>query len=269
MSYSFLLMVDIHCHILPGIDDGADTLETSMKMAESAIADGITHVIATPHANSTYPFRPEVIRERRDELQSHFEGQLVLATGCDFHLSFENIEDLRPNPAKYTLNQKNYLLVEFNDFSIPPAMDQTLHHLQLYGATPIITHPERNPLIRTNPERMHRWIRQGCYVQATAQSLLGRFGAQAQTMAEMWLRQGMVHFFASDAHNLSSRPLLLKEAYAKVADKRGEKVARALFEENPRAVFEGRPLPYVPELPEELGQAPGATPKRRKRFWFF
>ena len=74
------------------------------------------------------------------------KASIELATGCDFHLSFENIEDLRQYPAKYTLNQKHYLLVEFNDYSIPPAMDQTLHHLQLYGATPIITHPERNPL---------------------------------------------------------------------------------------------------------------------------
>jgi protein-tyrosine phosphatase len=262
-------MVDIHCHILHTLDDGADSLETSMKMAESAIADGVTHVIGTPHANSTYPFVPDLIRERRDELQARFEGRLTLATGCDFHLSFENIEDLRLNPQKYTLNQKNYLLVEFNDFSIPPAMDQTLHHLQLYGATPIVTHPERNPLIRTNPERMFRWIRQGCYVQVTAQSLLGRFGSQAQLMAEGWLREGIVHFIASDAHNLSSRPLLLKDAYAKVADKHGDEVARALFVDNPRAAFEGRPLPYVPEIAEELGQAPGATPKRRKRFFFF
>jgi len=262
-------MVDIHCHILFGIDDGADTIETSLKMAESAIADGITHVIATPHANSTYPFNPSVIRERRDDLQSRVKGQLVLATGCDFHLSFENVEDLRSNASKYTLNQKNYLLVEFNDFSIPPSMDQTLHFLQLYGATPIITHPERNPLLRSNPERMYRWIRQGCYVQVTGQSLLGRFGTQAQTIAEMWLREGIIHFIASDAHNLNSRPLQLREAYGKVADKCGEDVARALFIDNPRAALEGRSLPYVPELPEELGQAPGATPKRRKRFFFF
>ncbi|HXW16786.1 MAG TPA: CpsB/CapC family capsule biosynthesis tyrosine phosphatase [Candidatus Acidoferrales bacterium] len=262
-------MVDIHCHILHSLDDGADSLETSIQMAESAIADGITHIIATPHANSTYPFDPDAIRQRRDELQGHFDGKLVLATGCDFHLSFENIEDLRLNPLKYTLNQKNYLLVEFNDFSIPQAMDQTLHHLQLYGATPIVTHPERNPLIRSNPERLYRWIRQGCYVQVTAQSLLGRFGSQAQLLAEMWLEEGIIHFIASDAHNLTSRQLKLKEAYDKVAEEKGEKVARSLFEENPRAAFDGQPLPYRPELPAELGQAPGATPKRRKRFFFF
>jgi protein-tyrosine phosphatase len=261
-------MVDIHCHLLPGLDDGPESLEMSVAMCEMAIADGITHVIATPHADSSYAFQPDLIRRRRDELQARFEGRIELATGCDFHLSFENIEDLRPYPAKYTLNQKRYLLVEFNDYSIPPAMDQTLHHLQLYGATPIITHPERNPLIRNNTERLYRWIRTGCYVQITAQSILGKFGAQAMTMAESWLKDGAVHFFASDAHNLTSRPLQLKEAYAKVASKNGKDVAEGLFVENPRAVFDGEALPFVLELPEDRGHAPGAR-KKKKRFWFF
>ncbi|MFZ0735838.1 MAG: CpsB/CapC family capsule biosynthesis tyrosine phosphatase [Candidatus Acidiferrales bacterium] len=262
-------MVDIHCHLLAGLDDGPESLEMSVNMAEMAISDGITHVIATPHADSQFAFDPELIRRRRNELQARFEGRLILATGCDFHLNFENVEDLQKDPSKYTLNQKSYLLVEFNDFSIPASMDQTLHHIQLYGVTPIITHPERNPLIRANAERLFRWVRQGCYVQATAQSLLGKFGQQAQAVTETWLRDGIVHFFASDAHNITSRPLQLKEVYAKVSAKSGEDVARALFVDNPRAVFDGMRLPYVPELPEDRGQAPGATPKRRKRFWFF
>jgi protein-tyrosine phosphatase len=262
-------MVDIHCHLLPGLDDGPESLDMALQMAEMAIADGITHVIATPHADSSYAFNPSLVRERRDELQARFEGRLILATGCDFHMSFDNIDDLRVQPSKYTLNQKNYLLVEFNDFSIPPSMDQALHQIQLYGATPIITHPERNPVLRSKPERIYRWVRQGCYVQITAQSLLGRFGSQAQTAAEEWLRAGIVHFFASDAHNLTSRPLQLKGAREKVAAKEGADVAQALFVDNPRAVFDGKPLPYVPELPEHRGQAPGATPRRKKRFWFF
>jgi len=149
-------MVDIHCHILPGLDDGADTLETSVQMAEMAIADGVTHVVGTPHANSQYKFDPELIRQRRDELQSAVGDRLTLATGCDFHLSYENLQDLQKNPRKYTINQKNYLLVEFADFAIPPSMDDTLHELHLAGLSPIITHPERNALLRAQPERMYR-----------------------------------------------------------------------------------------------------------------
>lgn len=262
-------MVDIHCHLLPGLDDGADDMEMSLKMAEMAIADGITHVIATPHADAAYRFNPEEIDAKRRELESRLDGRLIIGTGCDFHLSFENVEDLRADITKYTLNQKNYLLVEFNEFSIPPSMDQTLHLIQLFGATPIITHPERNRLIRSKPARLYGWIRQGCYVQVTAQSLTGRFGPQAQKSAESLLENDAVHFFASDAHNLTSRPLQLKEGFQKVCEKKGEDVARGLFTENPMAVFEGRPLPYEPGLAEDRVESDESGRKKRKRFWFF
>jgi protein-tyrosine phosphatase len=261
-------MIDIHCHILPGLDDGADSIETACAMAEMAIADGITHVIGTPHASQNHVFVPELVRQRRDELQARFEGRLTLATGCDFHLSFENLQEIRHDATRFTLNQKNYLLVEFADYSIPPSLDHALHELQLAGLHPIVTHPERNPLIRAQPERLYKWLRQGCYAQVTAQSLLGRFGQSAQEMTQIWLDAGAVHFLASDAHNLTSRPLRLKEAFDQVAQTRGEDVARALLVDNPLAAFEGRPLPWVPDFRHDADMS-GATVRKRKRFWFF
>jgi protein-tyrosine phosphatase len=255
-------MVDIHCHLLPGMDDGPETLEQSLQMAEMAIQDGITHVIATPHANETYPFVPETVRARRDEIQHALGSRLQLATGCDFHLSYENLEDLRHCPQKYTLSQKNYLLVEFADFAIPPTIDNTLHELHLAGIHPIITHPERNGLIRASPARLANWVAQGCTVQVTALSLLGRFGAPAQKFSERLLELDAIHFIASDAHNLKGRPLLLRQAFERVARLRDESVARALFVENPLAAFEGRPLPCMPEPPD-------FTARKKKRFWFF
>jgi protein-tyrosine phosphatase len=145
-------MVDIHCHILPGIDDGSPSLEVSCAMAEMAIADGVTHVIGTPHASPEHAFSVARNLALRDALQAKFAGQLTLATGCDFHLSYDNLQDIRTDAFRYTLNQKSYLLVEFADYSIPPTMDQALHELQLAGLKPIVTHPERNPLIRAQPE---------------------------------------------------------------------------------------------------------------------
>jgi len=260
-------MVDIHCHILPGLDDGADTMETSIQMAEMAIADGVTHIVGTPHANSHFTFDPERNRKLRDELQAAVGDRLTLATGCDFHLSFENLQDLEKNPQKYTINQKSYLLVEFADFAIPPSMDDTMHRLHLMGLSVIITHPERNAILRTKPERMYRWLHQGSYVQITAQSILGRFGSSAQKCAEQWLDEDRVHFVASDAHNLKSRPLQLRAAFDAVAERRGEDVAQALFHDNPLAAFEGRGLPYEPEALD-----PNAKPmqyRKRKRFLFF
>jgi protein-tyrosine phosphatase len=266
-------MVDIHCHILPNLDDGAESVEIACGMAEMAIEDGVTHIIGTPHASSAHAFVPELIKQRRDDLQARFEGRLVFATGCDFHLSFENLQDIQHDAERFTLNQKSYLLVEFADYSIPPSLDQALHEMQLAGLQPIITHPERNPLIRSQPERLYRWLQQGCYAQITAQSLLGKFGKPAQEVAEEWLSAGAVHFIASDAHNVTSRPLRLKETFELVATTRGEDVAQALLIENPLAAFEGRPIPWVPELPEGVGLddagARGVRTGRHKRFFFF
>jgi protein-tyrosine phosphatase len=146
-------------------------------------------------------------------------------------------------------------------------MDDTMHRLHLIGLSPIITHPERNAMLRTKPERMYRWLHQGSYVQITAQSILGRFGTAAQQRAQQWLDEDRVHFVASDAHNLKGRPLLLRAAFDAVAERRGEEVAQALFRDNPLAAFEGRSLAYEPEQAD-----PGAKPiqyRKRKRFIFF
>src|SRR5262249_34925073 len=131
-------MIDLHCHILPGLDDGPRTIEESLAMAESAIADGITRVVATPHASSEHTFDFARVRAAGDELQAKLGDRLTLATGCDFHLNPENVAALRESPAQFCINQKDYLLVEFNEFSIPPAMDQMLHQLQLARLRPII-----------------------------------------------------------------------------------------------------------------------------------
>ena len=256
-------MVDLHCHILPGLDDGPDKIEESLEMAETAIADGITHVVATPHSNDRFCFDFAHVRRLRDDLQARIGNRLGIATGCDFHLNAENLALLRKQPRQFCVNQHDYLLVEFNEISIPPAMDQTLHEMQLSGLRLIVTHPERNVILRKHPERLREWVRRGCFVQVTGNALTGAFGPTAQQIALQWIGEGMVHFAASDAHNTRNRPLRLQAAYDVVADRFGEKMARALFVENPEAAFQGRDLPHVPEVDEPV------APPRRKRFFFF
>lgn len=256
-------MVDLHCHILPGIDDGAQTIEDSLAMAEDAIRDGITCVVATPHASSEYSFDYAKVRAARDELQRRLDGRLTVATGCDFHVNPENLLALRKESAPFCINQKDYLLVEFNEFSIPPAMDQTLHELHLMGLRPIITHPERNGILRAQPERLLGWVRLGCYAQVTAGSLSGVFGTGAQEDAWTWIDQGLVHFVSSDAHNTARRPMKLRFAYDAIARGRGKELAEALLVENPKAAFAGTPLSYVPEV------AANAERRKKKRFFFF
>lgn len=256
-------MVDLHCHILPGLDDGPDKIEESLEMAETAIADGITHVVATPHSNDRFWFDFAQVRRLRDELQTRIGKRLQIATGCDFHVNPENLALLRKQPRQFCINQRDYLLVEFNEISIPPAMDRTLHEIQLSGLRLVVTHPERNVILRTHPERLRAWVRRGCFVQVTGNALTGAFGPTAQQMALQWIGEGMVHFAASDAHNNRNRPLRLRTAYDVVADRYGEAQARGLFVENPGAAVEGRDLPHVPEVGEPV------APARRNRFFFF
>jgi protein-tyrosine phosphatase len=256
-------MVDLHCHILPGLDDGPSSMEESLAMAEMAIADGITRVVATPHSNERYLFEFAHVRQLRDELHAKIGGRLEIATGCDFHLNPENLNALRKDASQYCVNQRDYLLLEFNEVSIPPSVDQTLHEIQLFGVRPIITHPERNSILRAHPERLRNWVRRGCFGQITAGSLTGVFGRVAQKNSLDWIREGLIHFVASDAHNTGRRPLRLQPAYDEIVDGFGQEKARALFLENPLAAFEGRELPHVPEVEEE------APPPRRKRFFFF
>lgn len=256
-------MIDIHCHILPGLDDGPKQLDEALAMAEDAINDGITHVIATPHASSHHFFDYDRVQRARSELQIAVGDRLQIATGCDFHLSAENLAALKTDAPRFCLNQHDCLLVEFSEFSVPPSLDQKLHELQLAGLRPIITHPERNGIIRIHPERLARWVQLGCYVQVTGGALIGGFGPGSQADAENWIARGLVHFVASDAHNARSRRLLLSPAYAAVLQRFGKDTAKGLFEDNPSAAFDGRPLPYVPDLGEET------QPPRRKRFIFF
>src|SRR5260370_20741478 len=206
-------MVDIHCHLLRGTDDGPGTLDAALKMAEAAIAGGITHVVATPHANDTYPFDPERVRALRQEVATHLGGRLMLATGCDLHLNFQNLKALEQNPAAYTINQKNYLLVEFSEFSIPPSMDQTLHELQLARLTPVITHPERNGIIRSHPERLAPWVHLGCTAQVTGGALTRAFGRHTQKIPEHWIPPALIPFFATSTPHFNRRPLALRPAF--------------------------------------------------------
>lgn len=256
-------MVDVHCHLLPGIDDGPREWEVSLAMAEAAVQDGITHVVATPHSSSAHVFDYARVRRLRDELQQKVGDRLQLATGCDFHMNPENVAAVKKDAPPFCINQKNYLLVEFNEFSIPASMDYTLHDLQLAGLRPIITHPERNRILRSQPERFTKWVRLGCYVQITGGALTGNFGDSARLHAIRWVGEGLVHFVASDAHDMRKRPLVMTPAYNVLKSEFGEEKATALTTDNPLAALEGRPLPHVPELVD------GKVPARRKRFLFF
>jgi protein-tyrosine phosphatase len=242
-------MIDIHHHLLFGLDDGPSDIEISVAMAEMSIQNGVTHIVCTPHSSEHYKFDPALNRERMETVQKRVGNKVTLALGCDFHLMFDNIEDAIANPTKYTINGKNYLLVP--DHGISQNMREIFFRLGVAGMTSIITHPERNPVLARHPERMADWLRAGCYIQITAASLTGRFGKVAQKVSHELLKRNWVNFLATDAHDLTSRPPMLRDAYMLVADKYGKETADRLCIHNPHAAFYGEAMPPQPE-PEGL-----------------
>jgi protein-tyrosine phosphatase len=239
-------MIDIHHHLLWGLDDGASSVEISLEMAKIAAADGITHVVCSPHANGQYTYEPGVIVEKISELQRLLDGEkieLKLGQGCDFHMSYENIQEAKLDPSRFSINGQGYLLVEIPDYGLPRGLTDIFYQLQLGGLTPILTHPERNPTLQGDPLRIVDWLRGGVLIQVTAGSVLGRMGKHAEKMAHELLANRWVHFLATDAHNTTSRPPKMREAFEVVAKKYGPDYARLLCVSNPLAAFKGKPMP--------------------------
>jgi protein-tyrosine phosphatase len=240
-------MVDIHCHILPEVDDGAKSWEVAVEMCRVAAEDGITHIVASPHANDEYHYDREWLSSVLDRLRQMADTAVEFSLGCDFHFSFENLQDLLVRPDKYVIGDTGYLLVEFSDFAISPQVTPSLYRLLNMGVTPVITHPERNVILQKQPELVLQWADAGCVVQVTANSLTGRWGDRANKSAQWLLSREAVHVLATDAHNLKSRPPVLSAGRDAAAAFCGQDVAQALVQDNPLAVVTGKVLPYFPK----------------------
>ncbi|HEY1182848.1 MAG TPA: CpsB/CapC family capsule biosynthesis tyrosine phosphatase [Bryobacteraceae bacterium] len=232
-------MVDIHSHIFWGVDDGADTRETTLAMLRVASESGTTDIVGTPHANAESAPDAEVIDRQMEDLNRAVDGKPRIHRGCELHVSFDAIQDALANPRKYTVNGKNFLLLEFAA-QIPPHAEDLLMRLADAGMDPIVAHAERNPVLARKLDQLEKWCERGVLVQITAKSLEGGFGPKALDAAWRMLARGLVHFVASDAHDPEHRPPRLDLARDLVRRKMDEDAADLLFTGNPRNVVEGR-----------------------------
>src|SRR4051812_19526618 len=239
-------MVDIHCHILPEVDDGARDWDIATEMCRMAAADGIDHIVATPHANHEYVYDRTQLEQTLARLKTIAGGMLNFSLGCDFHFSYENIHDALLNPERYCIGSTRYLLVEFSDFAISPNTGEHLRALMDSGLTPIITHPERNAILARNPKQVLEWAAMGVLVQVTANAMTGRWGKGAKDAAVFLAKNRAVHVLASDAHDPRSRPPVLSQGRDEMAKVVGRAAADAMVEDVPRAIISNQPVPVIP-----------------------
>ena len=254
-------MIDLHCHILPGVDDGAASLQESLSMAEQAIAQGITHLLCTPHHNNgRYENEKSSVIAAVHHLQNALDERnlpLTLLEGQEVRVTGELITAIEKDHLLFTDITDTYLLLEFPTQDVPAFSESLFFELRTLGKVPVIVHPERNAIFREDPNRLIPFLEMGCLAQLTAPSIVGIFGKQIQKTAHEMVSHNLVQRVASDAHGVTKRRFYLKEAYEIIEQEWGkEKVLQ--MQQVARDLVNGDDVTY-----------PSYTEVKKKKFGLF
>jgi protein-tyrosine phosphatase len=246
-------LIDLHCHILPGLDDGSSSAEESLGMARLALQDGIRTIVATPHAlDGVYDVPLAEITQgvaSFRELLSTRGLDLRVCVGADIHLSPGIADKIKTGDVGTINNTGKYFLLELPPQTIPSGVKEEIFALKMQGVTPIITHPERHPAILRDMNLLYDFIAMGALSQITAMSLTGEFGESVQRCSQELLKHRLVHVIASDAHSADSRPPLLSRAVNEAAELTGsDLLAASLVNDIPAKILAGKPV----EIPEPM-----------------
>jgi len=258
-------MIDLHSHILHGMDDGAETIEGSLQMCRASQRDGIQTIVATPHIlpgiydnnRSTILTKVQELNEAikkfgvknlasMTQLPNDSITELEILPGADVHFSFDLLQRYEKKEIVTVADQGQFLMVEFEFQGIPYQSEEVLFQLLAKGIIPIISHPERNFEIGQRPRRYYEMIRTGCLGQVTAMSLTGEFSPEVKRVAEKLLAHRLIHFIASDAHSINRRPPVLSTGVRAAEKIVGKEEARKMVTEYPQAILNGR-KPDVPD----------------------
>ena len=238
-------MIDLHCHILPGIDDGAKDMEDSMDMARKAVAEGITHILASPHyKNGHWDNEKQDILSLVDEVQQELDARdipLTIFPGQEVRINGEFFEEVEEDKIQFIDEGNQYVLIEFPTPTIPQYAETLFFEMQREGITPIIVHPERNHAILKDPNLLLSFVEKGALAQVTAASYTGGFGKEIQKVSKQLIEANLVHFIASDAHNVGSRSFHMKEAYQKLEKEFGPEKASE-YHQVTKDLINGEPI---------------------------
>jgi len=248
-------MIDIHCHILPGIDDGAQTIYDSLDMAKQAVSQGIETIIATPHhMNGRYENRKIDILTSVEELNQLLKDEniaLNILPGQENRIFGEIIQDYENGEILTLANNSSYVFIEFPSNSVPHYAEQLLYEMQLMGLIPVIVHPERNAELIQHPDRLYEMVKNGAATQVTAASLIGDFGKKIKRFSEQLIEANLTHFLASDAHNIKNRAFKMEEAMEEVTKKYGSDMMY-FFTENAELLIQNQTI--YREVPQPVKQ---------------
>ena len=252
-------MIDIHSHILPGLDDGAKDMETAVEMARIAVEDGIEKMIATPHIfrGGAAPNGLDKVNNTRESLQRALRENdinLEVFQGAEVHVSHNLIEKIKSQRDILVLNHSAYMFVEFPAEHVFSGAKELFFELMTESIVPIIAHPERNSVFRRNPKLLFELIQMGGLAQANSGSFTGLYGSRAQESVFTFLDADLIHFIATDCHSIRSSAPRLSETARLVEERAGRDKAKALVNDNPLAVIDDEELPYFPEPKNPLDQ---------------
>ncbi|WP_312470559.1 CpsB/CapC family capsule biosynthesis tyrosine phosphatase [Neobacillus sp.] len=254
-------MIDLHCHILPGVDDGAEDLSASIRMAKEAVRQGIHTIVATPHhLNNQYENPKQTVIERVAELNQALVKEkidLKILPGQETRIYGELVEGFESGEI-LAVNESQYVLVEFSSSHVPRYTEKLFYDLQMQGLIPVIVHPERNQQIIEQPEILYQLVKKGALTQVTAASVFGGFGKKIKGFTLQLIEANLTHFIASDAHNTTNRTFMMSDAFGVIQEKYGNEMVY-LFEENAALVIEGSRV--YKEVPERI--------KKKKFFKIF
>ncbi|MBN2022401.1 MAG: hypothetical protein JW809_06360 [Pirellulales bacterium] len=241
--------IDTHCHLLPGLDDGAADWDESLAMARLAAADGIVTTIVTPHQLGAFAANDgPTIRARTAHLQDFLNQQdvpLRVLPGGEIRVEPDLVDRIRRGELMTLADQGRYVLVELpHELYLP--LDGLLSEFRRAGLVGVLAHAERNQGILAQPARAEALVSAGCLLQVTATSLIGTFGPDVQRLAEDLIARGLAHLVATDAHSAQARRPLMGRAFERVVDWAGYRTAKVLFCDNPAAVVHDRPLAHLP-----------------------